>query len=512
MGLGANAQLILLKSGLNRSISSKPNVRRIICNALSNQENYGKGFVPSADQALNLRFPRRSLKIFNKNEAYARLTPQEVNSVLRANEFSLEIDVAGSVKSYDSNQLASNNPIEDTRSEARCLLTTGMLFGVFDGHGGGACAQVVAKRLFHYLAACLLPPDLLKQYLQSLETGESYTKLIETYNDKVEFVDELKQIYQTHFKEYLVHLNQDSDSRKDFVMSEAINKVFLRLDDDLCREALPDKNGRVNAKTLGVAMSGAVACVAHVDGPHLHVANVGDCQAVLGVLSELNTWTARKLTLEHNSDNRPEVERILSEHPTNERDTVIKMDRLLGQLAPLRAFGDFKYKWKKDILDTLLVPQFGENVLPPNYYTPPYLTAMPDVTHHRLTPRDRFLIIASDGLWDLLSPLQAVRLVGEHASGKVTLSPFRLPRRDMKLGEIHSMLLTRREGLRMKPTDANAATHLIRNALGGTEYGIDHSKLSQLLTMPEEMVRVFRDDITVIVIYFDPEYLRHCPH
>lgn len=512
MGLGINAQQILLKTGFNRSVSAKLGVfRRTSCTLVCNQDGYNRAFFRNIEHKNYQRQSRRTLKIFNKNEAFARLTPQEVNTVLRANEFTQEFNIIGSVKSYDSNQLASNNPIEDTRSEARCLYTTGMLFGVFDGHGGGSCAQVVAKRLFQYIAACLLPPDLLKQYLQSLEKSET-AELIESYNDKVEFVDELRNLYLSHFKEFLSDLLQESDCRKDFVMSEALSKVFLRVDDDLCREALPDANGRVNSKTLGVAMSGAVACVAHVDGPHLHVANVGDCQAVLGVLSELNTWTARKLTLEHNSDNRPEVERILAEHPSNERDTVIKMDRLLGQLAPLRAFGDFKYKWKKDILDSLLVPQFGENVLPPNYYTPPYLTAMPDVTHHRLTPRDRFLVIASDGLWDLVSPLQAVRLVGEHASGKVTLSPFRLPRRDMKLGEIHSMLQTRREGLRMKPIDTNAATHLIRNALGGTEYGIDHGKLSQLLTMPEEMVRVFRDDITVIVIYFDSDYLRHCPH
>jgi hypothetical protein len=28
---------------------------------------------------------------------------------------------------------------------------------------------------------------------------------------------------------------------------------------------------------------------------------------------------------------------------------------------------------------------------PPNYKTPPYLTATPDVTSHKLTPRDKFL-------------------------------------------------------------------------------------------------------------------------
>lgn len=48
----------------------------------------------------------------------------QVDSILRANEYYHEFS-EGSVKAYDSNQLASNNPIEDTRSEASCLLTTG---------------------------------------------------------------------------------------------------------------------------------------------------------------------------------------------------------------------------------------------------------------------------------------------------------------------------------------------------------------------------------------------------
>lgn len=59
--------------------------------------------------------------------------------------------------------------------------------------------------------------------------------------------------------------------------------------------------------------------------------------------------------------------------------------------------------------------------------------------------------------------------------------------------------------MKLKPLDKNGATHLIRNALGGTEYGIEHSKLSHMLSLPPDMVRLFRDDMTVTVIYFNDE-------
>ncbi|PNF39289.1 hypothetical protein B7P43_G16694 [Cryptotermes secundus] len=505
MTIGCRAQQLVANKCFGKcSVRSAEYRKRVrpIC-------TFSKNVIQQKDEVIS-EYYHRTLYTSKKLAATPRLSPQEVTNILRANEHTQEFTTTGSVKSYDSNQLSSNNPIEDTRTEAQCLLTKGLLLGVFDGHGGASCAQVIAKRLFHYITACLLPPDILHKYLNALENNETM-ELLDVYNDKVELVDELKILYEASFKTFVKELSQIKDNQRDFQMKEAMEKAFLRLDYDLSKEALYKNDGKVNMKTLSVAMSGAVACVAHIDGPHLHIASIGDCQSVLGVLTDDNTWTAKKLTTEHNTDNQEEIERIFKEHPNNERDTVIKMERLLGQLAPLRAFGDFRYKWNKSTLSSTVLPHYGESVIPPNYYTPPYLTARPEVKHHRLTPRDKFLVIASDGLWDLVSPLQVVRLVGEHMSGKVTLSPFRLPRKDMRISDINNMLLQRKEGLKMKPIDRNAATHLMRNALGGTEYGIDHVKLSQLLSMPQELVRVFRDDITITVTYFDSEYLRHCP-
>jgi len=155
--------------------------------------------------------------------------------------------------------------------------------GVFDGHGGGACAQVVSKRLFHYISACLLPPKLLQQYLNSIGSDRNL-ELLETFNDKVEFVAEIRDLYQASFLNFVKDLLQ-SDIRKEFQMERALENAFLRLDNDLSNEALLQLSRKDAARTLAVAMSGAVAAVAHIDGPHLHVAGVGDCRAVLGVLS-----------------------------------------------------------------------------------------------------------------------------------------------------------------------------------------------------------------------------------
>lgn len=311
----------------------------------------------------------------------------------------------------------------------------GLLFGVFDGHAGPACAQIIAKRLMRYIGASLVPADVLRQ---QLDNGVESHGFLQCHNDKVDFVNKLRDLYEESFRKFAAELCTRDGQQ--FEMSSVLQNACLRLDDDISREALEHPS----SQTMSIAMSGSVACVAHIDGPHLHIANTGDCAAVLGTISDTGQWQTRKLTHEHNTDNIGEVRRILGEHPSNERDSVIKCDRLLGQLAPLRAFGDFRYKWPLDVLETKVVPFYGKHVIAEYYQSPPYLTALPEITHHLLTPRDKFLVLATDGLWDMMSPMQVVKLVGEHMSGKAFLQPLKLPRRDITLESISQLLQQRK--------------------------------------------------------------------
>merc|ERR1719154_85320 len=459
----------------------------------------------------------RSLGLSSPHQYQAKLTPAEVTSVLRANEYSSTSLPHGPVKSFDMNTLQSNNPIEDAHSEGVVTVGDGLLFGIFDGHGGAACGQVVAKRLLHYIAAGLLGQQDLARHLQIVQNGEKDNEeyeLVNTFNDHFELVQDLRDLYQQSYIEYLQKLLdrgvEIGNNEQLHDVEDILIQAFNSLDEDMSREATTKPGGMVNMKTVTVAMSGCVAATAYIEGPHLSVASTGDCTAVVGSLSDTDTWIAKKMTQEHNSDNQKEVKRILAEHPETEHHHIIKGDRLLSILAPLRAFGDFKFKWSRAIIEDTLGAILGEHACPPNYKTPPYLTAQPEVTYHRLSPRDKFMVIGSDGLWDMMTPMQVVRLVGEHMSGKMTLSPLQLTKPNVPLADIATLLKQRQAAMRLRPTDSNAATHLIRSALGGTAYGVDHNRLSQMLSLPQDMVRMFRDDITITVIFFEDEYLRFC--
>ena len=55
----------------------------------------------------------------------------------------------------------------------------------------------------------------------------------------------------------------------------------------------------------------------------------------------------------HAGQNDREVQRINSEHPLAEASTVLRNQRLLGCLSPLRAFGDCRFKLSLAELNTL---------------------------------------------------------------------------------------------------------------------------------------------------------------
>lgn len=116
------------------------------------------------------RLSSRSLQISSPSQYQAKLTPAEVTVTLRANEYTNSDLPTGPIKSYDMNTLRSNNPIEDAHSEA-LLWNGGYLFGIYDGHGGAACGQVVAKRLLNYVAAGLLGHAEIEMHLKAMHSG-----------------------------------------------------------------------------------------------------------------------------------------------------------------------------------------------------------------------------------------------------------------------------------------------------------------------------------------------------
>lgn len=452
-------------------------------------------------------FPQRFVLPERDHGYIPTLSPSQITSVLSINEGSLAAvkpGQFGSIESFESNMLASNFPIEDRRAVARLEQTGGFLFSVFDGHAGAACAQAVSERLSDYIAISLLPHDVLETYSHTMRTRQPM-ELLNYYPFKnIYWNDELSTLYRNSLQKFVVETLSTSglEDHDSAAVVDALRTAFVQMDLDISSEAMPSA-GSINEDTLEIGLSGSCACVAHIDGSHVHVANSGDTRAVLGQLNEDGTWTAKPLSTDHNCENPEELDRLMSSHPTVESSFILKNNRLLGQLIPLRAFGDVRYKWSVNDLKSLvnlIDTAYAYSIIPMNYHTPPYLTAEPEVVHHKLTKRDKFLVLATDGLWEMMSNEEVVRLVSEHIVGEETEDKFQRTDSKATLGSINQTLVKRKSGLSFKTDDSNAATHLIRQALGP-----EHRKVSDMLTLPRDVVRYYRDDITITVVFFDSD-------
>lgn len=115
------------------------------------------------------------------------------------------------------------------------------------------------------------------------------------------------------------------------------------------------------------------------------------------------------------------------------------------------------------------------------FLTPPYLTAEPEVTSYQLQRSDKFLILATDGLWDMLSNEEAVDFVRDNLQ---------------KHNQGYSITYQEQKSA---CNLENSASCLIKAALGGE----DHVAVSTSLSIPYPDVRNYRDDITVTVVHFD---------
>ncbi|KAK7291011.1 hypothetical protein RIF29_05848 [Crotalaria pallida] len=145
-------------------------------------------------------------------------------------------------------------------------------------------------------------------------------------------------------------------------------------------------------ENLDLSCSGTTAVVVIRQGKGLVIANLGDSRAILGTIhdGELN---AIQLTTDLKPGLPSEANRIrscngcvyaLEEEPHIQR-VWLPNERFPG-LAMSRAFGDFMLKDRGVI-------------------------AIPDISYHTLTSSDQFIVLASDGVWDVLSNDEVASIV-----------------------------------------------------------------------------------------------------
>ena len=370
------------------------------------------------------------------------------------------------IKRFDVNFLGSNSPIED-RFVTGFSQGLGLgLFSVIDGHKGFRCSHFIQNHLLQYVTTALF--SLVS------EGKNSDVKICLAMNNTIATEPCLDWMADRTLSKTIPSslveecLKASFNSLDNYISSQALSDAKLILQGN---SLIPDMKERVLR-----AIEGACVTLAVIQTNIISVATTGDCRVVVGREQAGHSWLALPLSMDQNAMNAHEVNRVRRAHPGE--DSVIINGRILGSLMPFRTFGDVDFKWEAKYLQSF-VPVW------PGYNTPPYITAEPVVTHHKKEDMDRFLVIASDGLWERLSNQEVVNIVArtlkQHADQQSSVSLLNV------FGNRAA-----RECCQM-----NVATELLWHALGGTEDAV-----SRLLSISPSYSRMVRDDITIIVVFF----------
>ncbi|OMO73947.1 phosphatase 2C (PP2C)-like protein [Corchorus olitorius] len=261
--------------------------------------------------------------------------------------------------------------------------------GVFDGHG--PYGHMVAKKVRDSL-----PIKLCTQWRSSLAGEQSSLSKSESAPDSTLSEDAASMSMDDEFCEPL-----------EVEENEQIPEMYLPLKQSMLKAfKLMDKELKLHP-TIDCFCSGSTAVTLVKQGQHLVIGNVGDSRAVMAVRDKDNSLVAIQLTVDLKPDlpslslsllHIREAARIqqckgrvfaLQDEPEVARVWLPNNDS--PGLAMARAFGDFCLK------------DFG-------------LISVPDIFYRHLTERDEFIILATDGVWDVLSNKEAIDIVASAPS------------------------------------------------------------------------------------------------
>ncbi|KAJ1298223.1 hypothetical protein BS78_01G437400 [Paspalum vaginatum] len=296
----------------------------------------------------------------------------------------------------------ANEALEDQAQVLAAPAAT--LVGVYDGHGGPEAARFVNRRLFSHI--------------------------------------------------------QDFAAANGGLSAEVLQKAFGATEDEFV--GMVQKSWPSQPRIMSV---GSCCLVGAIEGGTLYVANLGDSRAVLGRRggSRGRRVVAERLSRDHNVADEDVRREVAAMHPDDSHIVLNSHGvwRIKGIIQVSRSIGDVYLK-KPDMCRSN--PMLQQSICPFPLRRP-VMSAVPSITTRQLRPGDRFLIFASDGLWEQLSDEAAVGVVASS------------PRKGVAMRLVRAAQL---EAARKKEV-----------------------RYDKIRTIEKGQRRHFHDDITVVVLFLD---------
>ncbi|KAK8016302.1 hypothetical protein PG993_014491 [Apiospora rasikravindrae] len=221
---------------------------------------------------------------------------------------------------------SSNRPNEknEDRSSDDTFFVNGTIFrivGVYDGHGGPWTSEYMSRAL----------PGAIRQNIQDAAAAAAAAAAAE--------FSSIPKIMASSFEQVDRSILESAETIFAPVLSSTrYNIPFMRQRNDIAKKAaveqmLQDQN---HLDIVLRAKSGSTALVAYIDRTDIHVANVGDCRAVLA-RKDAHTQNLEIIPLSTDQDghNPAEHARVTREHPKDKKD-IFAGGRLFGMMPLTR--------------------------------------------------------------------------------------------------------------------------------------------------------------------------------
>lgn len=159
------------------------------------------------------------------------------------------------------------------------------MLGVFDGHGGRLCVDVVARRLFTYIAISLLsnPVDVLKHtsvdsVVQDIYSCPNMSDSIGLTYDKPATKKIKKVIHQLDRELYLKYaeqFQQNSVQNVENILKQAFNRCDQDLSDEIETGLFNPSSNVLLHYYLSLAVSGCCVTIMLIHEDNCYIASTG---------------------------------------------------------------------------------------------------------------------------------------------------------------------------------------------------------------------------------------------
>ncbi|XP_004296830.1 PREDICTED: probable protein phosphatase 2C 40-like isoform 1 [Fragaria vesca subsp. vesca] len=353
---------------------------------------------------------------------------------------SMEVQVAGGAAGED-------------RVQAVCSEENGWLYcAIYDGFNGRDAADFLAGTLY----------ETIVFYFNSLDWESNQESINASKGINIDgslpFVKDDSDIENISKDASSTEIEMSTDTFRNGVL-DSLQQALSQAENDFLYMVEQEMEDRPDLVSVG-----SCVLVVLLHGNDLYTLNLGDSRAVLAThgdgdfMNGSERLKAIQLTGSHTVDNEVERTRVLCEHPDDPMSIVA--GKVKGKLKVTRAFG-VGYLKKKKLNDALMGILRVRNLI-----SPPYVSTQPSVDVRRISKSDRFVIVASDGLFDFFTNDEAVKLVHSYISSNPSGDPSKF---------LLEQLVVRA---------ANSAGF----------------SMEELMNIPAGRRRKYHDDVTVIVV------------